>query len=91
MTHFYPLNREKTHIYNTIIEVETDLPEKSNIIHDILAHLAEQMIKMNKKKNEETKGFPKRLDRIEIFILFNQVIRSRVYKSPLEKGAKGVV
>jgi len=24
------------------------------------------MIEMNKKKNEETKGFPKRLDRIEI-------------------------
>ena len=64
---------------------------QSQKFHNLLAYLAEQMIEMNKKKNEETKGFPKRLDRIEIFILFKQVIRCRVYKSPVEKGAKGVV
>lgn len=35
----------------------------SYIIHDFLAFLAEQMIDMNKKKNEEIKGFLKWLER----------------------------
>jgi len=35
----------------------------SYIIHDLLAFLAEQMIVMNKKKNEEIKGFLKWLER----------------------------
>ena len=39
------------------------LPEKSDIVHDLLAYLAEQMIEMNKKKNEETKGFLKWFER----------------------------
>ena len=39
--------------------VETCLPEKSAIVHDLLAYLAEQMLVMNKKKNEEMKGFLK--------------------------------
>ncbi|MCZ7385268.1 MAG: Eco57I restriction-modification methylase domain-containing protein [Candidatus Methanoperedens sp.] len=31
--------------------------EESDVVHDLLAHLAERMIEMNKKKNEEIKGF----------------------------------
>ena len=64
---------------------------RTDTTHDFSSYLAEQMIEMKRKKNEETKGFRKRLDRIEFFILFKQVIRCRVYKYPLEKGAKGVV
>ncbi len=43
--------------------VETCLPEKSDIVHDLLAYLAKQMIETNKRKNEETKGFLKWLER----------------------------
>jgi hypothetical protein len=32
-------------------------PEESDVVHDLLAHLAEQMIEMNKKKNGEIKSF----------------------------------
>ncbi len=32
-------------------------PEESDVVHDLLAHLAERMIEMNKKKNAEIKGF----------------------------------
>ena len=42
--------------------VESCLPEsaegeKSDVVHDLLAFLAEKMIDMNKQKQEETKGF----------------------------------
>lgn len=37
--------------------------EKSDVVHDILAYLAEQMIEMNKKKQNETKGFLEWLER----------------------------
>lgn len=37
--------------------------EKSDVIHDLLAFLAERMIEMNKKKNGETKGFLEWLER----------------------------
>ncbi|TRZ92271.1 MAG: hypothetical protein D4R88_00640, partial [Methanosarcinales archaeon] len=30
-------------------------PEESDVVHDLLAYLAEQMIDMNKKKNTEIK------------------------------------
>jgi hypothetical protein len=48
-----------------IIEfVEAELSAgRSDVIHDILAFLAEQMIEMNKIKNEEIKGFLKWLER----------------------------
>jgi uncharacterized protein YaaN involved in tellurite resistance len=36
---------------------------QSDVIHDILAFLAEQMIELNKAKNEEIKGFLKWLER----------------------------
>jgi hypothetical protein len=32
-------------------------PEQSDVVHDLLAHLAEQMIAMNKDKQAETRGF----------------------------------
>ncbi len=32
-------------------------PEESDVVHDLLAYLAERMIEMNKTKNEEIKGF----------------------------------
>ena len=37
-------------------------PEKSDVVHDLLAWLAEQMIEMNKQKQEETKRFLSWLD-----------------------------
>ena len=42
--------------------VESCLPEgaegeKSDVVHDLLAHLANEMIEMNKQKQEEIKGF----------------------------------
>ncbi len=37
--------------------------EKSDVIHDLLAFLAERMIGMNKEKKEETKGFLEWLER----------------------------
>jgi len=36
---------------------------RTDTSHDLLAHLAEQMIEMNKAKNEEAKGFLKWLER----------------------------
>jgi len=44
--------------------VDKELSENRNdTIHDFLAYLAEQMIEMNKAKNEEIKGFLKWLER----------------------------
>jgi hypothetical protein len=44
--------------------VEGELSAKRNdTIHDFLAYLAEQMIEMNKAKNQEIKGFLKWLER----------------------------
>ena len=31
--------------------------EKSDIVHDLLAFLAERMLEMNKQKHQEIKGF----------------------------------
>jgi hypothetical protein len=38
-------------------------PEEADIIHDFLAHLAEQMIQLNQQKQTEIKGFLKWLER----------------------------
>ena len=46
-----------------ITDVETCLPEKSDIVHDLLVYLAEQMIEMKRKKHEEIKGFLKWFER----------------------------
>ena len=41
----------------------TDKVERTDVVHDILAFLAEQMMEMNKVKQEEIKGFLKYLER----------------------------
>ena len=38
-------------------------PERSDIVHDLLAFLAEQMVEMNKAKGEEIRGFLRYLER----------------------------
>ena len=38
-------------------------PEQSDVVHDLLAHLAERMIEMNKEKQAEVKGFLAWLER----------------------------
>ena len=38
-------------------------PERSDVIHDLLAFLAERMIEMNKEKQAEVRGFLKWLER----------------------------
>jgi hypothetical protein len=49
---------------NVINFVESLISEnKSDVVHDLLSYLAEQMIDMSKKKNEEIKGFFKWLER----------------------------
>ena len=37
-------------------------PEQSDVVHDLLAYLAERMIEMNKEKQEEIRGFLKWLE-----------------------------
>jgi len=49
---------------DTIAWAEQELAEgRNDTIHDFLAYLAEQMIEMNKTKNDEIKGFLKWLER----------------------------
>jgi len=49
---------------NILKWTEQELTRKRNdIIHDLLAYLAEQMIETNKRKNEEIKGFLKWFER----------------------------
>ncbi len=44
--------------------IETEISAgRSDVVHDILAYLAEQMVDMNRAKNEEIKGFLKWLER----------------------------
>lgn len=48
----------------TIKWVEKEIEAgRNDTVHDFLAHLAEQMIEMNRQKNEEIKGFLKWLER----------------------------
>ena len=50
-------------------------PERSDIVHDLLAFLAEQMIEMNKTKRDEIRGFHRWLEReikVEIDTLQNK-------------------
>lgn len=50
-------------------------PEESDVVHDLLAYLAEQMIEINKEKNEEIKSFLEWFEReigVEIDSLTNK-------------------
>jgi hypothetical protein len=50
--------------HNILMWVDNELAANRNdTVHDFLAYLAEQMIAMNKAKNEESKGFLKWLER----------------------------
>lgn len=58
--------------------------EKSDVIHDFLAFLAEQMIEMNKEKQSEVKGFIEWLEReinAKIDDLSNKTAIKEYYKS----------
>jgi hypothetical protein len=64
----------------TITWVEQELKGgRSDTVHDFLAHLAEQMIELNKRKNEEIKGFLKWLER-EIGCNIDDLIGKTVLK-----------
>jgi len=48
----------------TLKWIENELKgSRNDTVHDLLAYLAEQMIELNKAKNEEVKGFLKWLER----------------------------
>lgn len=56
---------------------------RNDTVHDFLAYLAEQMIEMNKAKNEESKGFLKWLEReigAEIDALTNKTAIKEYYE-----------
>lgn len=63
-------------------------PEESDVIHDLLAFLAEQMIEMNKEKHEEIKGFLNWLGgylRVKIDELKNKTKIREYYKGTVEQ------
>ena len=62
--------------------------EKSDVVHDFLAFLAEQMIEMNKQKQTEVKGFMEWLEReigTEINDLSNKTVIKEYYKNNFDK------
>ena len=62
--------------------------EQSDVVHDLLAHLAEQMIEMNKQKQAEVKGFLSWLER-EIGVPIDNLTRRtdlRNYLGDYQKG-----
>jgi hypothetical protein len=48
---------ESLKIFEFISACLSAAPEESDVVHDLLAYLAERMIEMNKEKNAEIKGF----------------------------------
>ena len=57
-------------------------PERSDVVHDLLAFLAEQMLEMNKAKGEEIRGFLHWLEReigVEIETLQNKTAIQRYF------------
>lgn len=76
----YPKNNLHMKFDKVLAWVDTELSEKRNdTVHDFLAHLAEQMIEMNKAKNEEIKGFLKWLER-EIGIAVEELTNKTAIK-----------
>jgi type I restriction-modification system DNA methylase subunit len=62
--------------------------EKSDVVHDVLAFLAEQMLEMNKVKQAEIKGFLSWLEReisVKIDDLSNKTAIKEYYGGTLEK------
>jgi hypothetical protein len=52
--------------------------EKSDVVHDLLAFLAEQMIEMNKEKNREIKGFLEWLEGYTKLKVDDMALKSKV-------------
>ncbi len=69
--------------------VEAELSaNRSDVVHDILAFLADQMIEMNKKKNGEIKGFLKWLEReihADVEALTNKTIIKEYHEHTFER------
>ncbi len=62
-------------------------PERSDVVHDLLAFLAEQMLEMNKAKGEEIRGFLRWLEReigVEIETLQNKTAIQSYFNLPLD-------
>jgi hypothetical protein len=57
-------------------------PEQSDVVHDLLAYLAEQMIKINKQKQAEVKGFLAWLEREVCASVDNLRSKSRLHNYP---------
>jgi hypothetical protein len=70
--------------HNILMWVDNELAANRNdTVHDFLAYLAEQMIEMNRAKNEESKGFLKWLEReigSEIDALTNKTAIKEYYE-----------
>ena len=63
-------------------------PERSDIVHDLLAFLAEQMVEMNKAKGEEIRGFLRYLEReieVEVDALKNKTAIQSYFDLSFEK------
>ena len=62
-------------------------PERSDVVHDLLAFLAEQMVEMNKSKGEEVSGFLNWLEReigVEVEALRNKTAIQGYFDLSLE-------
>ena len=63
-------------------------PERSDVVHDLLAFLAEEMIEMNKTKGEEIRGFLRWLEReigVEIDTLRNKTAIQSYFNLSFDK------
>ena len=63
-------------------------PERSDVVHDLLAFLAEGMVEMNKAKGEEIRGFLRWLEReigVKIDTLKNKTSIQRYFNLPFER------
>lgn len=67
---------------------EDELWEQSDVVHDFLAFLAEQMIEMNKQKQSEIRGFTNWLEReisAKLYVLSNKTVIEEYHENNFEK------
>ncbi len=64
-------------------------PEESDVVHDLLAYLAQRMIEMNKEKNAEIKGFLRWLEG-EIGAPVEELTNKTAIKEYYEAGFDGL-
>jgi tRNA1(Val) A37 N6-methylase TrmN6 len=60
----YQINHNPDILFTQIDHHLNQQPSEADVIHDLLAYLAEQMIELNKQKQTETKGFLTWLERL---------------------------